>query len=162
MNNKPTPVPLHSGEARVNTESPAGPLYRVVGSLLSITCNTSGFSDNHTNKEFEFRIKMPAKPVEINIISTHDSRFSYAVYSQRVRNQEVSLTHLTPNSVVFEIQSLQRSDDGEFECYVKNPEEDYDGTYHAKTTVRGNLLILSLIKWSVRAGGGKGVTLCLL
>eukprot|EP00066_Takifugu_rubripes_P018037 XP_011607303.1 PREDICTED: immunoglobulin superfamily member 2-like [Takifugu rubripes] len=127
---------LHYGEARVNTEAPAGPLYRVVGSLLSITCNTSGFSNNHTNKEFEFRIKMPAKPVEINIISTHDSFFSYAMYSQRVRNQEVSLTHVTPNSVVFEIQSLQKSDEGEFECYVKNPEKGYDGTYNAKTTVR--------------------------
>uniref|UniRef100_A0A674MGH2 Ig-like domain-containing protein n=1 Tax=Takifugu rubripes TaxID=31033 RepID=A0A674MGH2_TAKRU len=73
--NPPTSVLLHSGEARVNTEAPAGPLYRVVGSLLSITCNTSGFSNNHTNKEFEFRIKMPAKPVEINIISTHDNLF---------------------------------------------------------------------------------------
>lgn len=153
---------LHSGEARVNTETPAGPLYRVVGSLLSITCNTSGFSNNHTNKEFEFRIKTPVSPIEINIISTHDNLFSYAIYSRRVRNQEVRLTHVTPNSVVFEIQSLQKSDEGEFECYVKNPEKDFDGTYNAKTTVRGNLLFLSLIKWSTRAGGGKRVTLCLV
>lgn len=153
---------LHSGEARVNTETPAGPLYRVVGSLLSITCNTSGFSNNHTNKEFEFRIKTLVSPIEINIISTHDNLFSYAIYSRRVRNQEVRLTHVTPNSVVFEIQSLQKSDEGEFECYVKNPEKGFDGTYNAKTTVRGNLLFLSLIKWSTRAGGGKRVTLCLV
>lgn len=153
---------LHSGEARVNTETPAGPLYRVVGSPLSITCHTSGFSNNRTNKEFEFRIKKPDNPIELNIISTHDNLFSYAVYSQRVRSQEISLTHVTPNLVVFQIQSLQENDEGEFECYVKNPEKGYDGTYNAKTTVRGNLLFLSLIKWSMRAGGGKGVNLCLV
>lgn len=118
----------------------------MVGSLLSISCNTSGFSDNRTNKEFEFRITMPSNPTEINIISTHDRLFSYAVYSQRVRNKEITLTHVTPNSAVFEIHSLQRSDEGEFECYVKNPEVVYDGVYNAKTTVRGNLLFLSLTK----------------
>lgn len=155
-------MPPRSGEARVNTETPAGPLYRVVGSLLSISCNTSGFSNNHTNKEFEFRVKKPANPNEINIISTHDHLFSYAMYSGRVKNKEVSLTHVTPNSVVFEIQSLQKSDEGEFECYVNNPETIYNGIYNAKTTVRGNLLFLSLIKWSMRAGGGKRVTLCLV
>lgn len=147
-------MPLHPGEARVNTETPAGPLYRVVGSLLSISCHTSGFSDNHTEKEFEFRVKMPADPFETNIISTHDQSFSYAVYLQRVRSKEVRLTHLTPNSAVFEIQSLRKSDEGEFECYVKNPEAVYDGTYNAKTTVRGNLFFLSLIKRTRRAGGG--------
>lgn len=133
---------LCPGEARVNTETPAGPLYRVVGSLLSISCNTSGFINEHTDKEFQFRIMMPEKPNEINIISTHDKFFSYAVYSQRVRDQEVTLTHVTPNSAVFKIQSLKKSDEGEFECSVANPESVYDGTYSAKTTVKGNLLFL--------------------
>uniref|UniRef100_H3D8W3 Ig-like domain-containing protein n=1 Tax=Tetraodon nigroviridis TaxID=99883 RepID=H3D8W3_TETNG len=129
-------VCLCPGEARVNTETPAGPLYRVVGSLLSISCNTSGFINEHTDKEFQFRIMMPGKRNEINIISTHDKFFSYAVYSQRVRDQEVTLTHVTPNSAVFKIQSLQKSDEGEFECSVANPESVYDGTYSAKTTVK--------------------------
>lgn len=89
---------------------------------------------------------MPAIPNEINIISTHDKFFSYAMYSWRVRNQEITLTYVTPNSAVFKIQSLQKSDEGEYECYVKNPEAVYDGIYNAKTTVRGNLLFLSLIE----------------
>lgn len=154
-------MPLHPpGEARVNTETPAGPLYRVVGSLLSISCNTSGFSNNHTKKEFEFRVKMPQDSFEINVISTHDQFFSYAMYLQRVKSKEVRLTHVTPNSAVFEIQSLRKSDEGEYECYVKNPEAVYDGTYNAKTTVRGNPFFLSLIKRTGRAGGDKRVTLC--
>lgn len=85
---------------------------------------------------------MPGSPNEINIISTHDRFFSYAVYFQRVRKQEITLTHVTPNSAAFKIQSLQKSDEGEFECHVKNPETVYDGIYSAKTTVRGNLLFL--------------------
>lgn len=150
---------LLSGEAKVNTEATAGPLYRVVGSLLSISCNTSGFSNNLTFKEFEFRIKKPARPIEINIISTHDKFFSYAVYSQRVNNKEISLTHVTPNSVVFEIQSLKKDDEGEFECHVKIMGNTDSGTYSAKTTVRGNLLFLSLIERNERGEGGTILTL---
>lgn len=154
--NRPTFVSLDSGEARVSTETPAGPLYRVVGSQLSISCNTSGFSNMLAYKEFEFRIKMPANQNEINIISTHDKLFSYAMYSQRVRNKEVTLTHVTPNLAVFTIQRLQKSDEGDYECYVKNPETVYHGTYNAKTTVKGNLLILSLrATW---AGGARSLT----
>lgn len=158
---KSSPTFLLSGEARVNTEAPAGPLYRVVGSPLSISCNTSGFSNNLTFKEFEFRIKKPASPMELNIISTHDKLFSYAVYSRRVNSKEISLTHVTPNSAVFEIRSLMKDDEGELECHVRNMEAVYDGSYSAKTTVRGNLLFLSLIERNQRGDGGSILTLCL-
>lgn len=130
---------LHSGEARVHTEVQAGPLYRVVGSRLSVFCNVSGFTSDSTRKEFEFRVKKPANPTfEISIISTNDQTFGYAVYSRRVRSKEITLTHVSPNSVVFEIQRLQKDDEGEFDCAVINPESVYDGTYSAKTTVKGN------------------------
>lgn len=141
---------LLSGEAIVVTETPAGPLYRVVGSPLYISCTTSGFSNNHTEKEFEFMIKKPEHPIEINIISTHNRFFSYAVYSQRLEDQEITLKHVTPNSVVLTIESLQKSDEGEYECYVQNPETVFHGTYNAKTAVRGNLILLSLIERNSR------------
>lgn len=128
---------LHSGQARVNTEVQAGPLYRVVGSLLSVSCNVSGFADNNARKEFEFSVKKPQLPMDINIISTRAQSFSFAMYSQRVKNKEITLTHVTPNSVVFEIQSLEKGDEGEFDCYVINAESVFDGIYSAKTTVKG-------------------------
>lgn len=128
------------------TEMPAGPLYRVVGSPFYISCTTSGFSNNHTEKEFEFRIKKPEHPLEFNIISTHNSFFTYALYSQRVGSQDITLKHVTPNSVVFKMESLQKSDEGEYECFVQNPETVFHGTYSARTAVRGNLLYLSLIE----------------
>lgn len=128
---------LHRGEARVHTEAQAGPLYRVVGSLLSISCNVSGFASASAKKEIEFRIKKPANPTfEINIISTSDQSFSYAMYARRVRSKEITVTHVTPNSVLFEIQRLEKHDEGEYDCTVINPEHVYDGTYSAKTTVK--------------------------
>lgn len=128
---------LHCGEAIVHTEAQAGPLYRVVGSPLSISCNVSGFSNPDAEQEFEVRVKKPANPTfEINIISTGNNDFGYAIYLDRVRSKEITLTHVSPTAVVFEIQRLQKNDEGEFECSVKNSENVYLGTYSAHTVVK--------------------------
>lgn len=121
----------------MQTEAQAGPLYRVVDSRLSISCNVSGFASTSTRKEFEFRVKIPALSMEINIISTNDPYFSYAMYARRVKNKEITLTHVSQNSVVFEIQHLQKGDEGEYECSVIDSESGYNGVYSAKTTVKG-------------------------
>ncbi|XP_040003692.1 immunoglobulin superfamily member 3-like isoform X2 [Xiphias gladius] len=127
----------YCGEAKVHTEIQAGPLYRVLGAPLSISCNVSGFASETTQKEFEFRIKKPANPTfEINIISTHDQSFAYAVYARRVMSKEITLKHVSPNSVLFEIQSLQKADEGEYDCNVINSEHVYHGIYSVKTTVK--------------------------
>uniref|UniRef100_A0A3B3VD91 Immunoglobulin superfamily member 2-like n=1 Tax=Poecilia latipinna TaxID=48699 RepID=A0A3B3VD91_9TELE len=123
--------------AQVNTEIQAGPLYRVVGSLLSISCNASGFSNPNSKKDFEIRMKDPAKPFqEINVMSTRESDFSYARFSSRIRKNEISIKHVDSNSIIFEIQYLQKEDDGEYECTVVNPEYTYNGVYSAKTVVK--------------------------
>ncbi|XP_037646675.1 immunoglobulin superfamily member 3-like [Sebastes umbrosus] len=129
---------LHWGEASVHTEVQAGPLYRMVGSPLSISCNVSGFANNSTQKDIEFRITKPANTnFEINIISSGNSNFGYAGYTQRVRNKGITLTHLTPNTVLFEIKSLEKGDEGEYHCSVINPPgHDYYGTYSATTKVK--------------------------
>ncbi|XP_034069369.1 immunoglobulin superfamily, member 3-like [Gymnodraco acuticeps] len=127
---------LHCGEAQVNTEVQAGPLYRVVGSELSISCNVSGFRSENITKEIQFRVKKPAKATEINIISTGDPDFSYSVYKSRVRSDEITLKHENPNSVFFKIQRLVKGDEGEYDCSVVNHESNYDGTYSVKTTVK--------------------------
>ncbi|CAB1417644.1 unnamed protein product [Pleuronectes platessa] len=129
---------LHSGEATVLTESQSGPLYRVLGASLSISCNVSGLAGNNTRKEFEFLVTKPKNPsFQINIISSSDESFAYAAYSQRVARKEITLKHVSPNSVLFEIQSLQKGDEGDFECVVVNPvQHKYDGTYNAKTIVK--------------------------
>lgn len=130
---------LHSGEARVLTEVQAGPLYRVVGSPLFISCNVSGLASASVVKQFEFRVSKPANPsYVINILSTIDPTFGYAIYSNRVRSKEITLKQVSPNSVLFEIQSLQKKDEGEYHCTVINSFGAYDGAYTAKTIVKGN------------------------
>ncbi|XP_054642114.1 immunoglobulin superfamily member 2-like [Dunckerocampus dactyliophorus] len=125
---------LHHGDAGVLTEVQAGPLYRMAGSRLSISCNVSGFTSVNSQKEFEFRVTKPAKSNVLNIISTSDPDFGYSMY--RVRGNDITLTHVSPNSVLFEIQSLRKDDEGEYECAVINPDIVYHGTYSAKTAVK--------------------------
>ncbi|XP_047456388.1 immunoglobulin superfamily member 3-like [Mugil cephalus] len=128
---------LSCGEASVNIEANAGPLYRVVGSPLIITCTTSGFHNDEAEKHFEIRVTKPSKPnFGINIISTNDPLFGFAVYQRRVESKEITLNRVSPNSVVFEITSLLKGDEGDFECSVINSELSYFGTYSVKTTVK--------------------------
>ncbi|XP_060909018.1 immunoglobulin superfamily member 3-like, partial [Labrus mixtus] len=127
---------LHCGEARVNTEVPIGPLYRVVGSKLSISCNVSGFNNANTKKHFEFRVNKPGKPMSENIVSSSRPGFSYSSYKRRLEEKVIALTHVSPNSVLFEIHSLQKSDEGDYECSVLNAEASYDGAYSASTSVK--------------------------
>ncbi|XP_034549224.1 immunoglobulin superfamily member 2-like [Notolabrus celidotus] len=127
---------LHCGEARVNTEAPTGPLYRVVGSPLSLSCNVSGFTSASSQKEFEYRVQRPGNTRMENIGSTRDPDFGYSSYKMRMGEKEITLTHVSPNSVSFEITSLKKSDQGEYECSVVNPDYIYDGTYTAVTSVK--------------------------
>ncbi|XP_054888256.1 immunoglobulin superfamily member 3-like isoform X2 [Poeciliopsis prolifica] len=124
-------------EAKVNTEIQTGPLYRVVGSLLSISCNTSGFSNPNLKKDFKILMKNPAKPFhEINIISSEDPNFSYARFFPRIQKNEISMKHVDSNSIIFEIKNLKKEDEGEYECAVVNPEYTFNGIYSAKTVVK--------------------------
>ncbi|XP_035459820.2 immunoglobulin superfamily member 3 [Scophthalmus maximus] len=154
---------LHSGEAKVHTEAQPGPLYRVLGTSLSISCNVSGFASADAQKEFEFRFTGPAKKtLEINIISTSDENFAYAMYNQRVIRKEITLKHVSPNSVLFEIQSLQKGDEGEYDCSVVNSESAYDGTYNAKTLVKvidNSLSVSSPVSTSLSYTEGGALTL---
>ncbi|KAM4558382.1 immunoglobulin superfamily member 3-like isoform 2-T2 [Odontesthes bonariensis] len=122
-------------EARVNTEVQAGPLYRVVGTGLSISCNVSGFSSESAQQDFEFSLKNPGFP-DKNIVSSKNPDFSYAVYQRRISSKDVSLTHVNPTSVLFEIKSLRKDDEGKYVCSVINSEYRYDGTYSATTDVK--------------------------
>lgn len=73
----------------------------------------------------------------LNVISSKERSFSYNVYSERMDAEDITLKHLSPNSVVFEIQSLRKGDEGDFECFVINPEHVFNGVYTATTSVKG-------------------------
>ncbi|KAM6934030.1 immunoglobulin superfamily member 3-like [Xenentodon cancila] len=127
---------LHSAGATIHTEIQAGPLYRTADSQLYISCNVSGFANENADKAFEFRVVKPAMPnLEIQIISTANPAFSYSSHKSRVESNDIALTHVNPNSVVFEIRRLLKDDEGTYECSVIDSENLYSGIYSAKTTV---------------------------
>ncbi|XP_026000113.1 immunoglobulin superfamily member 3-like isoform X2 [Astatotilapia calliptera] len=157
---------LYCGEARVKTEAQAGPLYRVLGSPLYITCSVSGFRSENTDKHFEFRMTKPSNPdFEIQIISSHEDTFGYSSHLTRVRKNEIALKRLSPNSVRFEIKSLQKTDEGEYECTAVNLEGAYDGEYSAKTVVKvieDSLSVSSSASTPLSLNEGEALTLTCL
>ncbi|KAJ8410429.1 hypothetical protein AAFF_G00193330 [Aldrovandia affinis] len=110
-----------------------GPLYRVKGYPVTISCNVSGFHGS-SQQTFEFSIFQTARPnVELKIISTAEANFAYALYSKRVKNGDIKIEQLTGSSVLFHINNLLEGDVGEYECYTPNTDGIYYGRYSAKT-----------------------------
>nr|XP_046220040.1 immunoglobulin superfamily member 3-like [Oncorhynchus gorbuscha] len=125
------------GGARVLVEVQSGPLHRVIGYPISISCNVSGFSNPSAQQDFRFSVYKPKNPTqEIQIISTDDPNYAMAVYGVRVRGGVITLERLSVTSVLFHVKSLEDGDEGEYECHTPNSEAVYDGTYNAKTTLK--------------------------
>lgn len=127
---------LHCGYARILTEVQIGPLYRVVGAPLSISCNVTGFANAGAIKIFEYLVQKPGSQREENVISTSDPDFAYAKYKRRAEKHEIALTHTSPNTALFEIYQLEKTDEGEYECSSVKNSIVYDGIYSAKTSVK--------------------------
>ncbi|XP_028656565.2 LOW QUALITY PROTEIN: immunoglobulin superfamily member 3 [Erpetoichthys calabaricus] len=121
---------VSSAKREVNVQP--GPLYRTAGSHTTIWCNVSGYQGS-AEQDFQWSIYLPSAPErEIQIISTKDPDYAYALYSQRVRNKEIYIERVSRDSVVLHIAKLQLQDQGEFECYTPNTEAQYLGVYSAK------------------------------
>ncbi|KAM9487010.1 immunoglobulin superfamily member 3-like [Clarias gariepinus] len=111
-----------------------GPLYRVKGFPMSISCNVSGLKDSR-EQEFEFLVTKPQKSNQIQIISTKDPGYPYAVYSKRVLENDILIERLSWTSVRFHIKSVKEDDSGKYDCHTPNTYSTYFGTYNAETTM---------------------------
>ncbi|CAL8268354.1 unnamed protein product [Lota lota] len=152
---------IHCGGARVLTEVPPGPVYRVVGHPLHVPCNASGFANAERRKDFYFLMHIESKN-DINVIRTDDPNFAYGKFSGRVHSEEITLEVLAANAVLFTMTNLMASDEGEYECVVVNDEGKYDGDYSAKIMVKvidNTLTVSSLAPTSVSLDEGDPLTL---
>ncbi|XP_017325043.1 immunoglobulin superfamily member 2 isoform X2 [Ictalurus punctatus] len=121
------------GQQSVQIQS--GPLYRVKGFPMSISCNVSGLQNSKT-QEFAFSVYKPKKPeVQILIISTNDQNYAYAMYRKRVNEKNIVIERLSNTSVLFHIKSLEEEDSGKYECETPNTDFRYFGSYSADTTL---------------------------
>ncbi|XP_019331829.1 immunoglobulin superfamily member 3 isoform X3 [Alligator mississippiensis] len=109
-----------------------GPLYRTEGSHITLWCKVSGYQ-GPSEQNFQWSIYLPSAPErEVQIVSTMDPSFPYAIYTQRVRNREIYVERAQGDSVLLHITELQDRDAGEYECHTPNTDERYFGSYSAK------------------------------
>ncbi|XP_044857953.1 immunoglobulin superfamily member 3 isoform X2 [Mauremys mutica] len=109
-----------------------GPLYRTEGSHITIWCNVTGYQ-GPSEQNFQWSIYLPSAPErEVQIISTMDPSFPYAIYTQRVRSRKIYVERVQGDSALLHIMELQDRDAGEYECHTPTTDERYFGSYSAK------------------------------
>ncbi|KFO92964.1 Immunoglobulin superfamily member 2, partial [Buceros rhinoceros silvestris] len=112
-----------------------GPLYRVRGSHITLWCKVSGYQ-GPAEQNFQWSIYLPSAPErEVQIVSTVDPSFPYAIYAQRVRSRGIYVERVRGDAVLLHITELQDRDAGEYECHTPNTDERYFGSYSAKTNL---------------------------
>ncbi|XP_077149698.1 immunoglobulin superfamily member 3-like [Ranitomeya variabilis] len=113
-----------------------GPLYRTMGSHVTIWCKVSGYQ-GPSEQNFQFSIYLPtALEREVQIVSTKDPGFSYAIYSSRVSRGDIYVERLAGDHTVLHIRQLQERDAGEYECHTPNTDPQFYGSYSAKVILR--------------------------
>ncbi|XP_053561730.1 immunoglobulin superfamily member 3 [Bombina bombina] len=109
-----------------------GPLYRTMGSHITIWCSVSGYQ-GPSQQNFLWSIYLPSAPDrEVQIVSTEDPGFSYAIYSQRVSSGNIYVERVTGDHALLHISQLEERDTGEYECHTPNTDPTYHGSYSAK------------------------------
>ncbi|XP_039098655.1 immunoglobulin superfamily member 2 [Hyaena hyaena] len=122
---------LSIGQREVTVQK--GPLFRAEGYSVSIACNVIGHQ-GPSKQHFQWSVYLPTAPTqEIQIISTLDATFTYALYAQQVRSGGIYVERIRGNSVLLHIAKVQLKDSGEYECHTPNTDKKYYGSYSAKT-----------------------------
>uniref|UniRef100_H0ZTH0 Ig-like domain-containing protein n=1 Tax=Taeniopygia guttata TaxID=59729 RepID=H0ZTH0_TAEGU len=124
---------LTAGQRVVTVQE--GPLYRVRGSHVTLWCKVSGYQ-GPAEQNFQWSIYLPSAPErEVQIVSTVDPSFPYAIYTQRVRGRGIFVERLQGDAVLLHITELQDRDAGQYECHTPNTDERYFGSYSARTNL---------------------------
>ncbi|NWS12685.1 IGSF2 protein, partial [Pachyramphus minor] len=150
---------LTSGQRAVTVQR--GPLYRVRGSHVTLWCKVSGYQ-GPAEQNFQWSIYLPSAPErEVQIVSTVDPSFPYAIYTQRVRGRGGYVERGQGDAVLLHITELQDRDTGEYECHTPNTDERYFGSYSAKVnlSVIADTLSASMAPQSLTLTEGDAVEL---
>ncbi|XP_075705210.1 immunoglobulin superfamily member 3-like [Rhinoderma darwinii] len=134
-----------------------GPLYRTVGSHVTIWCQVKGYQ-GPSEQNFQYSIYLPSAPDrEVQMVSTQDPSFSYAIYNQRVQNGDISIERVTGDRTTLHIRQLQERDAGEYECHTPNTDPKFYGSYSAKvnlSVIPDTLLVSSPAQTLQKVEGG--------
>ncbi|KAG8429745.1 hypothetical protein GDO86_019334, partial [Hymenochirus boettgeri] len=136
-----------------------GPLYRTAGSHMSMWCSVRGYK-GPSQQNFLWSIYLPSAPEkEIQIVSTEDTSFSYAIYLPRVRSGDIYVERVSGDRALLHIRQLQEQDAGEYECHTPNTDPSYHGSYSAKMNlaVIPDTLVVSLAPQSLHKVEGSSL-----
>ncbi|NXQ83716.1 IGSF2 protein, partial [Nyctibius grandis] len=150
---------LSTGQRVVTIQK--GPLYRVRGSHVTLWCKVSGYQ-GPAEQNFQWSIYLPSAPErEVQIVSTVDPSFPYAIYTQRVRSRGIYVERVQGDAVLLHITELQDRDAGEYECHTPNTDERYFGSYSAKMnlSVIADTLSASMAPQDLTRAKGEAVEL---
>ncbi|NXB60305.1 IGSF2 protein, partial [Struthidea cinerea] len=150
---------LTTGQRAVTVQK--GPLYRVRGSHVTLWCKVSGYQ-GPAEQNFQWSIYLPSAPErEVQIVSTVDPSFPYAIYTQRVRGRGIFVERLQGDAVLLHITELQDRDAGEYECHTPNTDERFLGSYGAKVnlSVIADTLLASMAPQALTLTEGDAVEL---
>ncbi|NXT44045.1 IGSF2 protein, partial [Pelecanoides urinatrix] len=150
---------LSTGQRVVTVQK--GPLYRVRGSHVTLWCKVSGYQ-GPAEQNFQWSIYLPSAPErEVQIVSTVDPSFPYAIYTQRVRSRGIYVERVQGDAVLLHITELQDRDAGEYECHTPNTDERYFGSYSAKMNlvVIADTLSASMVPQALTCAEGDTVEL---
>ncbi|CAN2387699.1 Immunoglobulin superfamily member [Pristimantis euphronides] len=134
-----------------------GPLYRTVGSHITIWCKVSGYQ-GPSEQNFLYSIYLPSAPDrEVQIVSTQDPSFSYAIYNERVRSGDIFVERVSGDHTILHVRQLQERDAGEYECHTPNTDPKFYGSYSAKlnlNVIPDTLLVSSSAQTLQKVEGG--------
>ncbi|XP_041067513.1 prostaglandin F2 receptor negative regulator-like isoform X1 [Carcharodon carcharias] len=105
---------------------PAGNLYRVVGTPVSIPCNVSDYQ-GPSEQNFDWIVSRGNQ--WLNIVSTLEPDFSAAEYKDKIQKRDIWVERLGDSSVELRFKSVQFEDEGEYQCQTPSTDENSFGTY---------------------------------
>ncbi|XP_045913713.1 prostaglandin F2 receptor negative regulator [Micropterus dolomieu] len=129
--------------ARVVTVSP-GPLIRVEGQPVSITCDVKDYS-GPPEQDFEWMMSREATGAKKKMISTFDTGYPDPLFSKRVASGDIAVERLQDDEVELKIAEVKSTDAGFYWCQTPSTDSSFSGNYEAqvKLTVIPNTLRVS-------------------
>lgn len=117
---------------------PAGPLVRVEGTEVRISCNVTQYDGpSEQNFDWEFSTNPAQDSKFVNIISTWDPSFMSQEYQDRVTRGDIMLRRNSNNAVELLIGSIRPTDQGTYRCTTPSTDSVFHGNYNAVVKVKG-------------------------
>lgn len=113
---------------------PSGPLLRVEGTSVSISCNVGDY-EGPREQNFDWTFSSGAGPA-VEVLSTWDSSFTHASFMERVRSKDVRLQRTGNSEVLLHIQRLRAADVGNYTCSTPSTDATYSGNYEAHVQLK--------------------------